>query len=36
VGTSGVVADNWETFILDNLESEGDGGACGMTTRLRK
>ena len=28
-GTSGMVTDGSETFRLDNLESEVDGGACG-------
>jgi hypothetical protein len=27
-GTSGMVTDNSETFRLDNLKSEVDGGAC--------
>ena len=26
-----MVADDWETFRLDNWESEVVGGACGMT-----
>ena len=30
---SGVVTDGWETFSLDNLESEVAGGACGMVER---
>ena len=28
-----MVADNWETFRPDNLESEVDGGACGTAER---
>ena len=28
-GTSGMVTDDWETFRLDNLESELAGGSCG-------
>jgi hypothetical protein len=33
-GTSGMVTDDSETFILDNLESEVVGGACGAPHRL--
>ena len=32
-GMSGMVTDVWETFRLDNLESEIVGGACGLPER---
>jgi len=32
-GTSGMVTDDWETFRLDNLESEVAGRACGAADR---
>ena len=32
-GTSGMLTDDSDTFRLDNLESEVDGGTCGAPDR---